>query len=950
MAEQIYVSIDMEMTSARPENQEILEIAAVKFRGTEVLDSWSTLVNPRCSIPYSIQMLTGIKQEDVNRAPALAEVIGDFLKFVKNYPLIAHSVAADVTCLDRKGVHLDNQQIDTFELACILLPHLASYSLESVATYLNVSFRKTHRAADDALTQKEVLVALVRRAEELDLSIVQEINRLVAPTTWQMKEIFREIERRKSFSAFGGSSIRQQLAAKSGLEVAALDLAFVAEEPEEPLVPASKRRPIDKLALKSMLGPDGLFSQKFDRYEHRPQQVQMMEAVADAFDNGENLIVEAGTGTGKSVAYLLPAAHFAVQNSERVVVSTNTINLQDQLFNKDIPSLQSILPFAFKSALVKGRSNYLCLSRWAALQRHHEIKPEEIQTLIKILIWLPTTQTGDVAELSRLSGDEAGVWKRISAANEGCNGSQCTHFRKGTCFLYRARRKAESSHIIVANHALVLSDLASDGVLPDYDYLIVDEAQHLEAEATEQLGFSVRESELLATLNELARRGDGDRDRQIGLLPDLKNHFRGSEVPARVQKDLEALAGKLVNEVEEARGAATLFFDRLNDFLLQHTRDNKGYEIRLLLTGGIRRQPAWDDIELTLESLSSPLKAISNGLTSLLTVLSELESYKVLDYDALMADLTRQARFHESVLEQTQVLVLNPQADGIYWISMGAHRNDVALHSAPLHVGQALQAKLYSTKECVVLTSATLSTERKFDFIAERLGFAEANQVIVDSPFDYSRSTLVYVPTDMPEPEKPYYQKHLQQSILDICGATGGRALVLFTSHSQLRLTWQAIRHPLQDQGILVLGHNVDGMPRRQLLQTFKTNPKTVLLGAASFWEGIDVVGDALSVLIITRLPFAVPSDPVFAARSGQFRDPFREFSLPQTILRFKQGFGRLIRSQSDRGVVVILDSRISSKSYGKAFISSLPSCSFRYGPLHQAAHQTIDWLSPVSR
>jgi DNA polymerase-3 subunit epsilon/ATP-dependent DNA helicase DinG len=243
------------------------------------------------------------------------------------------------------------------------------------------------------------------------------------------------------------------------------------------------------------------------------------------------------------------------------------------------------------------------------------------------------------------------------------------------------------------------------------------------------------------------------------------------------------------------------------------------------------------------------------------------------------------------------------------------------------------------------LTSATLSTERKFGYIKDRLGFQDAKELIVDSPFDYSRSTMVYLPTDMPEPEKPQYQRYLQQAITDIAGAVGGRTLVLFTSHNQLRVTWQAIHRPLQDKGILVLGHRVDGMPRRQLLQTFKTNPKTVLLGAASFWEGIDVVGDALSVLIIARLPFSVPTDPVFVARSDQFQDPFHEYSLPQTILRFKQGFGRLIRSQNDRGVVMVLDSRILTKAYGRSFVGSLPSCTFRRAPLNMATRETIEWL-----
>jgi DNA polymerase-3 subunit epsilon/ATP-dependent DNA helicase DinG len=257
-----------------------------------------------------------------------------------------------------------------------------------------------------------------------------------------------------------------------------------------------------------------------------------------------------------------------------------------------------------------------------------------------------------------------------------------------------------------------------------------------------------------------------------------------------------------------------------------------------------------------------------------------------------------------------------------------------------------LQEHLFSRKESVVLTSATLSISDSFAFVKERLGLEEAEELLVGSPFDYAKSTMLYIPEDMPEPDKPYYQKSLQQAIIDLCKATDGRTLVLFTSHSQLRQTWQAIRQPLQERGILVLGHKVDGMARRQLLQTFKTNPKTVLLGASSFWEGIDVVGDALSVLVIARLPFTVPSDPVFAARSELFEDSFHKYGLPQAILRFKQGFGRLIRSKTDRGVVVVLDRRLQSKSYGSSVLRSLPKCTVKSGPLTALSYEASNWLS----
>ena len=942
----VYVSIDLEMTSAHPENQEILEIAAVKFRGSTILDSWSTLVNPGQQIPYSIQVLTGIRQEDVAKAPSIQQVAAQLIKFVGNHPLVAHSVSSDIGCLRRKGIPLDNQQVDTYELATILLPSLPSYSLESVAQHLEVSFRKSHRAADDALTTVEVLNRLLERAEELDLSVLQEINKLVAKTNWALKPIFLEVERRKSRAAFGGTSIRQQLAAKAGLVEAALDFSYLGDANNEPLSPTSTRQPLDVDALERMLAAGGLLATSFPGFESRPEQMQMLRAVSNAFNDSTNLLVEAGTGTGKSLAYLLPAIYFAAQNGEHVVVSTNTINLQDQLYGKDIPDLQRLLPVQFRACLVKGRSNYLCLSRWAAVRRQ-EFREQEIMTLVKVLTWLPNTRTGDVSEIGRLDEEEMHTWTSLSAAYESCSGNQCSYFRKGTCFVYRARRDAEASHIIIVNHALLLSDLDSGGVLPDYRYLIIDEAHHLEEEATEQLGFVVKKNDLRSLLDELSHTSSSEKI--SGLLADMKPFFRGSKVPPHVQKDVESLAAELRDEVEQVRRFGDVLFEKLAAHLLQNARDSRGYEMRLRLTRSQRVQPSWSEIEICCDSLAIHLRSLKDGLSKLLTVFGELENHKILDYDNLMAQLQHSIQRAQDVFNRTVTTISNPRSDYVYWISSAPDRDDVSLHSAPLHVGSLLQEQLFSRKESVVLTSATLSISGSFAYTKERLGFEDAEELLVGSPFDYAKSTMLYIPEDMPEPDRPYYQKSLQQAIVDLCKATHGRTLILFTSHSQLRQTWQAIRHPLAERGILVLGHKVDGMPRRQLLQTFKTNPKTVLLGASSFWEGVDVVGDALSVLVITRLPFAVPSDPIIAARSELFDDPFHQYSLPQAILRFKQGFGRLIRSKSDRGVVVVLDSRIHSKSYGTSVLRSLPRCTVKYGPLTTLSLEASRWLTPVT-
>lgn len=941
---QTCVSIDLEMTSARSENQEVIEIAAIKFRGDRVLESWSTLVRPESAVPYGIQVLTGIDPASLDRAPALADVSERLKTFVGDYPLVAHTVSADVGCLRRQGVILNNPQYDTFELASILLPQMPSYSLASLAEYLNISFPQRHRATHDALVTKQLFLKLLDLARDLDLGLIQEINRLLTPHQWAFKDVFREIEVEQSRNAMG-SSIRQAMAAKAGLEQTDLELLLAPEGRDEPLRPSQKLTPVDADELAGLLKPGGLFAETLPDFEHREPQVAMLRAVTEAFNEGENLIVEAGTGTGKSVAYLLPSIYFATKNNQRVVISTNTINLQDQLIQKDLPDLQRMLPFSFRATVVKGRSNYLCLQRLASFRRRADLTLAETLALIKVLVWLPTTSTGDLSELNLVEG-ERGVWAKLYAHPDVCTPSTCRYARRGRCFLYRARARAEASHVVVVNHALLLSDAASASqVLPEYHYLVIDEGHHLEEQATDQLGFVLDARELFSFLDDLIPATAGER--RSGLLGEISHHFRGSTCPPERQRQAEEYAREAILKVGEVRTGADGFFQALTSFMAQRPVDNRGYEQRTRLMRAARKQPAWNTVEVAWEAVELRLIALQERLSQVATLLEGLSGYNLLEYDELMTQIASLMAFNERLRTEGTSIVLHPEDDRIYWATLTAS-GDASLHSVPLNVGPLLQSNLYADKNAVVLTSATLTTVGTFTYMKERLGLADARELAVGSPFDYARSTLIVVPSDMPEPDQPLYQRAMHSLLEQLCTATQGRTLVLFTSHAQLRAAWQAINQPLARKGILVLGHGVDGAPRRQLLNTFKTNPKTVLLGASSFWEGIDVVGDALSVLVIARLPFNVPSDPVFSARSELFDDPFSQYSLPQTILRFRQGFGRLIRSQSDRGIAVILDRRVQTKAYGPSVMKSLPSCLVRSTSRAELPQLAKTWLERV--
>ena len=945
-----YVALDLETTGLDADRDTILEVGAVRFRtsfsnGTvqaQVQETWSSTVNPGRPIPIQVQHLTGITQEEVSRAPRFSQVLEPLRSFLGSHPLIGHNVSFDLSFLEKHYLPLDNLAVDTFEMASILMPHATRYSLSELGETLGLKHLGTHRALDDAQATRALFVALLRLASELPMAVLQEINRLASRMDWSLRDVFRDVERGLARTAFGGG-IGQQLAAQLGTREEMLGPLFATEQEEEELVRAARPRAVGVDALAAMLEEGGLFAQHFPGYEHRPQQVEMLRAVGQAFNERQHLMVEAGTGTGKSIAYLLPAVAFAHLNGEPVVVSTNTINLQDQLFLKDVPDLQKLLPFEFRAVILKGRSNYLCQRRLAVLRQAGVSSTEEMRMLAKVLAWVPSTQTGERGELFMPDRAEQALWSKISAESETCTLDRCRFREQGRCYFYRARRAAENAHLIIVNHALLLSDVAVENrVLPEYRYLIVDEAHHLEGNVTRQLSFQADQRNVERILNELAR-PVGIR-RYVGFLSDVLARCRG-KIPPEEWATLEGHIHGTQRQVEAALTNLYAFFSVLCGFLREHGPGRGQYSQRLRLTSGLRVQPAWGDIEITWDNLSSQLYTIVGDLEKLYGGLEELEPFDIAGLEGMVQDCAGYAFRLGELREQINACIAEPDSGAIYWADLSPRDERVTLHAAPLHVGSLVERHLFQAKESVILTSATLATDNRFDFLRERLHAWEADELAVGSPFDYKNSTLLYLPVDIPEPNQAYFQRSVEDALIALCRATEGRTLVLFTSYNQLRSTARAISRPLADEGIVVYEQGA-GISRVQLLENFRTTPRSVLMGTRSFWEGIDVVGEALSVLVIARLPFTVPDDPIYAARAETFDNPFAEYAIPETILRFRQGFGRLIRTKTDRGVVVILDKRLLTKSYGPMFLNSLPECTRVRASLTKLPDAAKRWLA----
>jgi DNA polymerase-3 subunit epsilon/ATP-dependent DNA helicase DinG len=933
-----YVSVDLETTGLDPERDEIIEVAAIRFDTSGPIATYHSLVNPERKLEYRIALLTGINADELESAPHFGSIAGEIEQFIGLDPVVGQNPTFDTGFLARKGVQVFGPTYDTFELASLLLPDLRQHSLGAIADHLKIDFETRHRAGADAEAAMRVFLALRERLAASPRDLLAEADRISAASSWTLRHLFREVAaehpRRPGDSEHEGM-VHGFVKAPARIEEAtAPSTRRVTVAPDEP---ASL---IASVAARAAL----------EGFEDRPEQSSMARAVAEAIAEGDQLIVEAGTGVGKSLAYLIPTALHAVRNNSRAVISTNTINLQEQIIGQDVPIARRLLaaagvgPDDLRVTQLKGRRNYLCLLRWASATKAASLGPEEARVLVRLLFWLAHTTTGDRAELN-LRREEDPAWGRVSAQDGGCIAMQCEYVRDGSCFLWRAKKRAEAAHLVVVNHALLLSDVRTGGnVLPQYDNLVVDEAHHLEDEATSQFGFAASEADVAAWLDRLHTRLA--RDREGGLVATIFTATRVSRQAIGPAPQLQALARALMQAVTRARDRVPPFFRLLLEFGQQHASGRNDYDERIMINRAMRVQPAWSDVEVAWFETEELLASVLGVVEELHEALTQADPADVLDCDTVTAEAGELYDAGEQLRAGLTHIIGKDERDTVCWLTMP--RRDAAaptLASAPLSVAETLRAGLFGAKESVVLTSATLSTDGNFDYIKGRLGFDDSRELLLGSPFDYRRSTMILAPSDMPEPDQHGYLAAVQQAIVELVRASEGRALVLFTSHAGLRAAYNGIKRPLEEHEILVLGQGIDGTPR-QLLTTLRENHRTVILGAASFWEGVDVTGEALSLLVMARLPFSVPSDPVFQARSDLFDQPFEQYALPQAILRFKQGFGRLIRRKTDRGVMVVLDRRLRSKRYGDSFLRSLPPCDLREPPLRDLGGEVSAWLA----
>ncbi|MFC1607790.1 helicase C-terminal domain-containing protein [Candidatus Latescibacterota bacterium] len=927
-----FISIDLETTGLDASLHEIIEIGAIKFENGEIVDEYSRLIKPDRAIPEFITSLTGISNDDVKRSETIGEVIPSLLRFIKGSSLMGHNVRFDVGFL-RKAAGLGNIEsaIDNIELARIVLPTLPSYSLDSLIEFFALTPENRHRALDDAKITAVVFLKMIDMLRIIPDSKFNDLHRVVSKSGSLLGDVFdsmiqerlEELEPPKARQEKDGHTFNEDIADNLFGDFRE-DQGFREPDP----------KPIDSAIIESHLKNGGALSECHETYEERPGQIMMAKRIAQSFNESEILLVEAGTGTGKSIAYLLPSILWAENSRERVVISTNTKNLQEQLFAKDIPLMSMILDFPFRAVILKGRGNYICRNRWIHLAENPgRILSKEARSLLTpVAAWLQKTKSGDLSETGffHLLG-EYDLLEHINSDSSSCRGIRCTE--RDACFVNRIRRAALRSHVVIVNHSLVFSDMMSDGgVLGPYNRLIFDEAHNIEKTALRFLGVSFSYYRVRRILNRLLTREKTSGilavlidwiDEMVKGWPEYNAHQSTIEAAADAVASIRIQTGNLFSGLDSAVRQAL-------------TPDGTGH------SGKLRYSDETDIFSQCADHITTwttTIVELIGKLNNLSTFISGVSPQHIRNQEDILSDIEE---VRDDVIALSNDLAFLADAGGrnVFWFEYSENDSPMMLriHSAPLDIDEKLAKGIYDVMETVVMTSATLAVARDFTYISERLGVEldgreRTTNFIAASPFDLAHQSALIIPSYLPTPKQENFIEESNRLILRIVSDVRRGMLVLFTSWGHLNRTYHDLKDTFAQSGISLLAQGIDGS-RSLLLRRFREEPKSVLLGTDSFWEGVDVPGHALEIVVISRLPFAVPSDPIIEAQMEEIEraggSPFIEFSVPEAAIKLRQGAGRLIRHRNDKGVIIILDKRVVTTRYGSLFKRSLPGSTLR--------------------
>lgn len=943
-----FAVLDFETTGSQTTDR-IIQVGLVIIVDDTITDRYTSLVNPGVSIPSSIISLTGIDDEMVKDAPELDTVMARMVPLLQDCVLVGHAIAFDLSflqrALDEHGYFaFDGKVLDTIDALRVLFPSLSSFQLSMVCNSFGIEHERPHQADSDAEVTALLWIRCLQRFQELSLLTLQRLSMVFDEVTtdfgWFVREMIMFKEMFAGDEEPAGQNYRQfTLAVKDwGEEDSVREEKDLLTPPDDFAVFFAQL----KQALK----------ERFTAYEDREAQEIMLAEVEAAFEQERHLMIEAGTGTGKSLGYLIPSLFYGLKHDKKMLVSTHTINLQEQIRERDIPLLMDLFPVGFRAAVFKGRSHYLCLRKFETKmgQQDFEHGKEDRLTAGQMLVWLSETEHGDDEEL-HFSGKGTQFWHSVASDSDSCLNRACPWFKK--CFYHRARNNASNADLVITNHSMLFTDTKAESrLLPSYKHLVIDEAHHFEEVASKHLGIEVVYGAFVGTLWWLYK---DSRNGQLPILSSKLSRADGEKGLAWSQI-LDAMLPVLLQIKEE--------WDELTDLLFQlvstrsdPSQQTEGGQLVYRLKKD-DKPPSWDKLLVLEENMYLKLTEILKKLDKVLNEVKDQQ--EVLDVQGLVTDISGSVKELYRLRDNLHFFMALTDDNYVYWLEAGTSKSkSIQLISVPVDVSPMLQEHFFEAKDSVIMTSATLSVGKSFDYTCEQLGLntnepeAKLKTVQLQSPFNYRQQALVAIPRDFPSIRSNSGDKHfldnLSQSLAEVALETKGRMLVLFTSNRMLKLTHAALKEKLSPFGIGVLGQGVDSSNRSKLTRLFQNSPSSVLLGTSSFWEGVDIPGDALTCLAIVRLPFQPPNHPLVEAKMENLKklnlNPFMKLSVPQAVIRFKQGFGRLVRTAKDKGIVIIYDTRVIDSTYGKYFLYSLPGPKIEHMPTNQLVGRIKQWM-----
>ena len=908
-----FVAFDVETTGLNPEFDSVIEFSAILFKSGAIEDKLTFLCKPEQAISTDIELLTGITNAMVKGQQSFDSHMEEVLDFIADRPLIAHNIGFDIrflkSALVRTGLknNFKGRLYDTLDLARAFYFYLNNHKLATVADYLALSTEDAHRAEADAINTGKIFLELLEEALLYDFETIQTINRVLKKTRAPNKNLFRNIAKLLSFS----KALSKNSAPKIDWE-----------PPVNVIKSQSGHEDLEVSELREFFGEDGRLAEEIEDFEDRPQQEEFAEIVYNTLDTNKTALIEAGTGVGKSLGYIIPAVLWNCQQEEqkRIVITSNTKNLQEQIFRKEIPFAANKLKLPFSAVLLKGRKNYICLTRWNSLLNNldERVQVSDRPNLVPLVIWLKHTRTGDISENNGFSVRyNWKIWAEICSESGYCTTSVCRKY--DGCFLGRARFAAGKATLLVVNHSLLLANAAANNkVLPPFSALILDEAHNLEKNGYSFFADEVRQPGLLYLLNKFAR---GKKD--YGLISNLRNFCKKIDKLDDLDQDLTNITEK----IREIKEISRQFFTRIVASK-KSSLSNRNYRLKKRYKLFDKEFPGCSSGNVLRGELKNLLEMVSGVTDNIAEAVSDQPSI----FEKLENDIVNVMDDLQKFAAALDIVIKSDNEDRIFWYEIGrdGSENSVKLASTPLDIGSYLQDKIFEEVDSAVLTSATLRINDSFDYITNRIGLNNTTgddliKSSVGSPFLYDEQMkfITYCPD-----QGKTTTAQTASLIARLSRETEKGIMGLFTSYRALKQVYKLLEKNLKKDGISLMAQGFSGS-RSTIIKKFREKKHSILLGTASFWEGVDVIGDALEILLIDKLPFPVPSDPIIEANSEEIEkhhgNAFYDYTIPETILKYRQGIGRLIRSSYDSGVLINLDDRVVTKRYGRFFQEAIP-------------------------